>query len=370
MEIIKKVMTDFSIAFMPKLLPQLEDVKTYICSYPLFNRVTTHWKVLLMDCSTILSITCFVITFIHGATFFCVIFAIVSTSSAVAAFYMRRFEELQDLETTTKKLKETKEKFETLATNLERENHRLSQTNRELSRTNEAFQTTHRELQTTNQAFRTTNAQLVQQVTELTLQVTQLRESAERIRGEVARFQQENAQLGTQVTGFEQSLHVLDQQITASRDLCAQISNHLASQQQGLGEQLTQLSQYLAELRTQDSVHQRIQELTTLHQQVLLATHQLHTLQQQYTEERSHFEAVHNALVQLRNQFDTTLQNAASSYANNNQQFREGISALAAERERIQNLLNHYFPTRTAPQGNHPVSFAMRTGGSLISVEN
>ncbi len=367
MEAVKQAL-DCAASMMPGFPSQFESVRTCVCSTPLINRVTSNWKAILMDCSTIISITCLVVTFLNGSTFFCLIFSLVAVSSAVGAFYMRRFEELQDLETTARGLRESKERFEALATNLERENNRLTQTNLELMRTNEAFRTTNRELQTTNEAFRTTNAQLTQQVTGLTLQVTQLRESAERIRGEVIHFQRENAHLTTNVSGFTQSMLVLDQQILASRELCSQISSHLASQQQGLGEQLTQLGLYLSELRSQDSVHQRIQELNLLHQQALQATQQLHTLQLQYAQERANFEAVHNALLQLRTQFDTSLQEAASSYATNNLQFREGISALALERQRIQHLLNQYFPR--VPTGVNNIPFTMRTGGAPLMMQN
>lgn len=328
------------------------------CKNPLFDRVTSNWKVILMDFSTVIAVSCFVVTFFTGSTILCIAFALMAISSGVSAFYMRRFSTLSDLEASAKELKEAKEKLEQVAKDLERENNRLAATNRELQGTNEAFLQTNRELQTTNEAFRQTNARLNTQVTQLTLQVTQLRESAERIRTEMLRFQQENSHLHNNVQGFDQSLRVLDQQILASRSLCEQITAHLATQQQGLGEQLDQLRQYLSELRAENRVHERIQELGALQQQVQQSTSQLHDIQLQYAAERANFQAIHEALVQLRNQFDTAIRDAVSSMQFNNQEFRNNIStnqqqfrdtinSLSAERHRIQEMLDRY--NRPAP---------------------
>jgi chromosome segregation ATPase len=351
---IKQVCHPFSTGFFSQIhFPQFEKCKSYICTNPLIDRVTNHWKVILMDCSTIIAVSCCAITFFTGPTILCFAFAIMTVSSGVSAFYMRYFSTLSDVETTVRGLKETKEKLEKVAKDLERENNRLAETNRELQRTNEAFRATNRELQTTNEAFRQTNARLNTQVTELTLQVTQLRESAERIRTEMMHFQQENTHLHNNVQGFDQSLRVLDQQILASRALCEQITNHLTTQQQGLGEQLGQLRQYLSELRAENRVHERIQELGALQHQVQQAASQLHTIQLQYAAERANFQAIHEALVQLRNQFDTAIQDAVSSMQFNNQQFRnhmsvnqqqfqDNINALSVERQRIQQMLNRY----------------------------
>ncbi len=327
----------------------LEKFKSYVS--PLIDRVTSNWKVILMDCSTIIAISCCVITCLNSSPILCAAFAIVALASGIGAFYMRRFETLTDLEETVKKLRETKDRLEHVAQNLERENERLSQSIRELQRTNEAFRATNRDLQATNEAFRQTNTRLTQQVTLLTLQVTQLRESAEKIREEIVRFQQENSHLHHNVRGFDQSLRVLDQQIQASRSLCEQIGNHLASQQQGIGQQLEQLRGYLAELRADNRVHERIQELSALHQQTAQATSQLHALQIQYAQERANFEAIHRALVQLRNQFDASLRDAVSSLQVNNQQFRDNLSGLSAERNRIQQMIDRFFSGNTQPRG-------------------
>jgi chromosome segregation ATPase len=351
--------------------PQIEKCKSVICTNPLVDRVTSNWKVILMDCSTVIAVICCVATFFSGAPMMCAAFAVMAISSGISAFYMRRFSTLSDLETTAKGLKETKEKLEQITKDLERENKRLAETNLELQRTNEAFLQTNRELQTTNEAFQQTNARLTTQVTQLTLHVAQLRESADRIRSEMIRFQQENAHLRNNVQGFDQSLGILDQQILASRVLCEQITNHLATQQEGLGEQLNQLRQYLSELRAENRVAERIQALGALQQQVQQATSQLHDIQLQYAAERANFQAIHEALVQLRNQFDTAIRDAVSSMQFNNQQFRDNMSenqqtfqdninALSAERERIQQILNRY--------NRPPLPTASQSDRSLVTV--
>jgi chromosome segregation ATPase len=317
------------------------------------DRVTSNWKVILMDCSTIIAVGCCVLTLLNGSPIFCSVFAIFAISSGISAFYMRRFSTLSDLETTAKGLEDTKEKLEKTAQDLEKENRRLTETNRDLQRTNEAFRMTNQELQTTNGAFRETNTHLTSQVAQLTLQVTQLRKSAECIRTEILHFQQANSHLDNHVQGFDQSLRTLDRQIVTSGALCEQITHHLASQQQDLGQQLEQLRQYLSELRAENGLLERIQELCALQQQVQQAATQLHDLQLQYATERANFQTIHDALVQLRNQFDIAIRDAVSSMQSNNQQFRDNISAnqqqfqdnltgLAAERQRIQQMLDRF----------------------------
>jgi len=116
---------------------------------------------------------------------------------------------------------------------------------------------------------------------------------------------------------------------------------------------LDQLKEYLAELRADNRVHERIQELGTLHNQVQQAATQLQDVQLQYAAERANFQAIHEALVQLKDQFDDAIQDAASDLRTNNQQFRDNmttnqqqfqnnINALSAERQRIQQILNRY----------------------------
>ncbi|MBS0603798.1 MAG: hypothetical protein JSS60_02040 [Verrucomicrobia bacterium] len=305
----------------------LEPYKSSICSNPLVERVTANWKVILMDSSTIIAVTCVVITFLTGSTVLCSAFAALALASAVSAFYMRKFATITDLEETALGLRVTKEKFEGLAKSLEQENNRLTESNRELQRNNETF--------------RVSNQNLIQQVTQLTLQVTQLQESAQRIRSEVLLFQQQNAHLHVNVRS-------LDQQILNSRALCEQIGTQLGSHERGIGEQLEQLRRYLADLSADNRVHERIQQLATLQQQSQLAANQLHELQLQYAAERANFQAIHHALVQLREQFDIAIRDAAQHMQSNNQQFRDNVSALAAERQRIQHLLSRHFPTTHA----------------------
>ncbi len=340
---IKLATHNFFVKLTPRMPPQLEKIKKNIYANPLLNRITVNWKVILMDCGTIIAVTCVVFTFFNGATVFCAAFFILSVSSGVGSFYMRRFALLKGLEQTAKGLRESQQRFETLAKNLERENTRLTQTNQELLQTNEAFRNTNRDLQATNhdlqntnQAFRDTNTRLTQQVASLTLQVTQLRESAERIRGEVVRFQQENTHLHLNVQGMNATIQALDQQINNSRALCEQITQHLANQH-GLGQQLQQLAQYLNELRNNGIVHQRIQELDTLRTQTQLTTQQLNQVQVQYAQTHGQFQALHSALVQLKDQFERSITGAATQMSTNNQEFRTTLT-------NFQQLLNRSVP--------------------------
>lgn len=298
----------------------------------LFDRVTANWKVKLMDASTVIAVCGFAFTFFFAQSFLCAAFLLTAVASGVAAFYMRQFSELKDIEETAKDLKETKDKLEEVAKNLQSENQQLSESNRQL--------------QLNNAAFQQNNTTLNHQVAQLTLQVTQLRESAGRIRSEVVRFEQENSHLHNHVTGFGESLRVIDQQILNSRALCDQIATHLSSQEAGLDRQLDLLGRYLAELRADNRVNERIQELASLQreamqatQQLHEATQQLHEIQLQYATERANFQTLHQALVQLKDQFDAAIRDAAS----NNQNLRENVTALSEERRRIQQIINQHF---------------------------
>jgi chromosome segregation ATPase len=365
---IKEAAYDFMVAMTPTLPPQLEGVKSCICSNPLVNRVSTNWKVLLMDCSTIISTTCVVLAFLEGATLLCGVLAIVAFASAVSSYYMRHYAALTDLETTATRLRETNERIEASAASLQVENTRLTENNRVLERNNEAIQSTNRDLQATNQAFQNTNGRLTQQVTSLALQVTQLRESAdrinreaERIQGEVLRFNTENSALGTNVQGFSDSLTVLTEQIAASRGLCEQITNHLSTQQSGLGQQLTQLGTYLTELRSQNGVNERRIELDRLREQALQQTTLLGELRVQYAAERARFEAIGGALNLIREQFATTLATNNQQFASERERMDQSQQRMEQTNQRIEQLLNQYFPNNVPTQGNN-VPNLMQTG--------
>jgi len=338
-------------------LPCLAKYTSRLFANPLWQRVTNNWQAMLMDVSTVLAVTGFAITFFTGSTLLWMTFGAFTLTSAVSGFYMRRLRLLADLETTAQGLKVTKEQFEGIAKQLHEENDRLIASNRELQSNNEAFRVNNQNLQQTNaqlteqvNQMATQVTQLTTQVTQLTLQVTQLQECAERIRTEVARFQQENTHLHV-------NIRALDQQILNSRALCQQITTHLtthhtelgelATQRQGLAEQLEQLKRYLRDLGADSRVHERILQLATLQEQTQQATTQLHQLQLEYATERANFQTIREALVQLRNQFDAAIQDAAQ----NNQQLRSNVSALAVERERIHNLLSLHFPATTRNTG-------------------
>ncbi len=338
--------------------PQFEEFKNEFFANPLVDRITKNWQAALLDCSTVIAVCAFIGTFFTGSALLCTAFAITAGASGIGAFYMRKFATLSDLETTAKELKETKERLEKVASDLENENNRLAQTNRDLQQTNASFQATNRDLQGTNNTLKETNNRLTTQVTQLTLQVTQLRESADRIKTELLRFQQENQHLHYNVQGFDQSLRVLDQQILASGALCDQIAQHLSTQQQGLGDQLNQIKQYLSELRAENRVHERIQELAALQQQLAQATTQLHNTQLQYATERANFQAIHEALCILKTQFDEVVSNMQSNnqafrnnISSNQQQIKETLDALTADREKIQQMLNRYNTPPVLNQG-------------------
>lgn len=296
--------------------------------YPLIERVTTEWKVILMDCSTIMSISACAIALLMGAPLTAAGFLMAAIASGVGSFYMRHFASLNDLTATAEGLKKTKEKLEGLAEQLKKENTRLSQTNRSLERNNLLFREN-------NQTLTRTNVRL-------TLQVNALRESAERIRTELTQFGRENTQLSTHVHGLEESLRILDQQLLSSRVLCEQIGNHLGDREQTLREQLEQLGRYLHELRSDHRLHEKIQQLTTLQQQTREEVERLHQIQLQYNTERSKFQTIREALVQIKEQFDQAIQSASRDLQSNNQQFSQNVVALAQERQRIQTLINRH----------------------------
>ena len=304
-----------------------EGWKSSICSHPLFERVSSNWKVMLMDASTIISISSLVITFLSGSAFLCSVFFLVTVASGVGSFYMRQIAMMTSVEEAV--------------SNLKNENSRLRDANNELNRNNSVFREN-------NQTLIQTNTRLSQQVAQLSLHVTQLKTSAENIRNEVVRFRQENSHLQGHAAHFDGSLRTLDQQILNSRALCEQITGHLNSQQQGLGQQLELLGRYLSDLRADNRVHERIQELGALQNQVSQAAGQLHDIQLQYAAERANFQAIHQALVQLKGQFDTAIQDAASNFRSNNHQFQENVNALATERQRIHDLINRHFGSGTA----------------------
>jgi methyl-accepting chemotaxis protein len=312
--------------FTTQFYPHFEKYKSCISKYPLASRVTIHWKIILSDCSTIIAVSCCAITFFGGSAMLCSAFAIIAISSGVSSFYMRHFSRLTDLETTAKKLKDTKDEFAKVARDLTVENNRLLMTNRELQHTNEAFRTTNRELQTANDTFRQSNERLTNQVARLTVQTSEICTSAERIRKNMIHFQQGNSHLHSNIQGFDQSLHSLNQQILGSRALCEQIENHF-TQQQGLGQQLKDIRNYLENLHRDTGLHEKIQALATLQENIRQSTEQLHTLQMQYATERTKFQAVHETLVKLKEQFDTAIRNAVSDLGTNNQQFRDSLSS-------------------------------------------
>lgn len=346
MSAINQTAFDCVIEMLPQVPAPLVAAGSCIYSNPLINRVSNNWKVLLMDCSTIIAVTGVFLTFVYGMTFFCAALSFVAISTGVGCFYMRRFEELRDLEETARGLRETSAHVESAAQGLREENSVLRAENGVLSQTSQEMQATNRGLQEAKEFYRQNCEQLTKKVAELTIQLDDLKGSATKIREEVLSFQEKNAKLGTNVEGLDQCLQTLDGQISASGELCNLIAVQLASHEENLGQQLEQLKQYLESLQKQNA-REKILEVGELNRQVTAALTQLGELQSQSAQEAGRLEVVHDAFVQLKDQFEAALREG-------NQEFRSNLDSL---QQNIVRLLNAPRPASgiLAPRTGHPV---------------
>ena len=335
MSAINQAAFDCVIDMFPPVPPQLEMVRSFIC--PLANRVTKDWKVLLTDCSTIIAITGVFVTFAYGMTFFCAALTFVAISSGINCFYMRRFDELTDFAETARGVRADRDRIAGMLGTVEAEVTHLTQTNIDLNLTSERN--------------RVNNEFLTQNVVDLTLRVTDLTESADKIQEEVLNFQEKNKALGLNVGGIDQCLTVLKGQISASRGLGELITNRLATHDATLGQQLVNLQQYIEKLRREDSleVQQKIVQLGTLNNQVNQALTNLSELQRQSAQETGRLEAVHEAFVNLKGQFE-------ASFREGNLEFRSNLTVLQ------QNIVRLLTPAArpasgpvAAPRTGHPV---------------
>ena len=322
-------------------------------SYQLLGRITSHWKEIVMIAGTALAINCAVAALFYGSVAIAVPFFLLGGLTAMGAFYMRQFSSLQSLENTAKGLAQERARFSTIATQLEHENNRLKNTNQDLIRTNESFKQTNQQLietrnslQATNRQLQESNDRLTRQVTLLTVQVTQLRESAERIKLEMQRFNQSNTSLAQHVQSLNDGVRILDRHIDSSRALCSEITQQFSSQQQSLGQQMHELTQYLKDLCSDQGVVGRINSLQALQQQIAQATSQLNAISVQQAQERGRLETIRDILVRLREEFNTvlgSLHSANQTHLAHNQQLGNNVQWLAQEREKIQKLLNTFF---------------------------
>ncbi len=320
------------------------------CLSSLFGRVTTRWKEFAMLAGTAFALSCAVAAFFYGALAISLSFTFLGGLTALSAFYMRQFSSLQSLEHTAKGLAQERERFSTIATQLEHENTRLKQTNLDLIRTNESFRHTNQQLietrnslQATNRQLQEGNDRLTRQVSLLTIQVTQLQESAERIKLEMRRFDENNTNLQQHVQQLQDGVRFLDRHIESSRALCTEITQQFSSQQQSLGQQMSEMAGYLRELASDQGVLGRIQSLSTLQQQITQATSQLHGISIQQAEERARLESIRTILEHLRQEFSSVLSSlhgANQSHLSHNQHLAQNVQWLAQEREKIQRILS------------------------------
>jgi|GEM_PF-2910678 len=332
---------------------------------PLVKRViTSHWQELLFIGGMVIAVVSAATAFFYGSPLLAVSFLALGALNATGAFYMHQFSALQDLEKTAETLKKETQRLSSIADTFEKENRTLAQTNQSLLRTNERFKVialrlkrTQRELFQTNLAFRGTNSALQrtnaqlqetntslgQQVTQLTIQVSQLQESAARIRDEVQHFAQGNIQFDDHLRRLNASVRLIDDQITSSRHLCALITDRLDTQSQGLGEQIQALRQYFRELSDQNAITQRIQQFTTLQEQIHRSTQEFHQMNTQYAEERARLLEIQNVLLRLRQAFEALLLdlNAANTdHRTQNQQLHHNVDRLSELLARIPPLAN------------------------------
>lgn len=301
-----------------------EAAKDFFFSNPLFNRIS-DWKIIMMDCSTIIAITCAFMTFVSGTTILCAAMTTVAIASAVGAFYMRQFVVLGDLQ-------ETARRFTDLAHNLEGENAQLIQTNQELLQTKD-------ELLQEITKLNTSNDVLSKQVTRLALQADALSGSAIKIRKEMEQFNTQNLQQGEYTGALKESLEKLDLQISNSTALCNLISDQMSEKQLALGQEMTMLRKYLEELRSKDSVSTKIQELEKLHKALKETTQEINIVKVQFSEERGNFEGLRGALQMLREKFNNDIGEAAkdirTSLTQNNQDFRASLTGLEHQMQAI-----------------------------------
>jgi chromosome segregation ATPase len=323
---------DFPQAIHTRPLHQyIEQCRSNFISYVLSGRVQQNWKTIVLIAGVAMAVTGFFLSFFSGSIFISANFGGLAFISAFGAYFLEQYSHLEALQTTVSDLHTTKDSFETLANNLQKENTQLKAVNQELSQTNERFRVTNQELRATNQELRETRAQLTRtnqelqttlettkstlttandlltkQVAELTLRVTQLTASAERIKDEVEHFKEQNADLCKNAKGFDTALTTLKSEIETSHALCELVSNHLTSQQETFGNQLTELSRLLTDLSAKNKTLEKIREISNLNTQILEATQRLKEVQMQYARERTRLEEIGKSLTQLQNAFSAT----------------------------------------------------------------
>lgn len=357
-----------AIDVVPEVLPvptAFEAAKVFFFSNPLLNRIS-DWKIIVMDCSTVIAVTCAFVTFVSGTTILCAAMTTVAFASAIGAFYMRQFVVLGDLQ-------ETARRFTDLAHHLEEENARLKQTsqeillsngellktngeillsNGELRQTNEKLLKTKDELLEEIKTLKTSNEALSKHVADLAIHADVLSGSATIISKEMDRFTTQNWEQGQNTDALKESLKVVYRQILDSKALCELVTGQMSEKKEELGLEMTKLRKCLEELRSENSVSTKIEELNKLQKHLLETSEKLHTVEKKFEKERGNFEGLCSAMHTLREQFSKDIgetgKDLRTSLTQNNQDFRDTLA-------QMQMIAQMYLSPNT-PQGRSKAS--------------
>ena len=241
------------------------------CCRPLFNRVFGNWRENLMIAGAAFSVIGIAAAFFSGSLFYCVCFGVAALVSVYGAYYMRTQAPLNELKDSLESLRATKERFESLANDLHKENLLLKSTNQELIKTNDS-------LKATNEQLLLTNEKLRKQVVELSIIAKNLHDSAQEIRDQVASFRSHNA-------AFDANLRNLEYQLSASQAFNEETTKFLSAEKTGLAERLSDLAALLQEIKANKPTLEKIKELSAVHEK-------LSALKGEYAQERGKLEEV------------------------------------------------------------------------------
>ena len=292
---------------------------------PLVDRVTSNWKATIMDTATVIAAVGVAFTFFTGAVIPCIFFGILTGAALFGSFYMRRFTEIDllqtaitDLKNTNTGLNQTVTNFRGTVSSLEIENRRLgenclslrsssealernSQTlrtnvrdleasNRVLESGNQELQINIRNSESTNQelgrevqSLRTeigrandSNALLTEQISKLTSLHSLRADTIEQLKNQIDRLQDENVLLKEGANEFKQSLQLLDgelvnylkssQQFGARIELFKEITARLAATSGNLSESVNS-PQVVELIEVLKDMNQRIENYYLRHEQ-------------------------------------------------------------------------------------------------------
>jgi len=304
---------------------------------PLFGRVFGNWRESVMIAGVVFSVIGLAAAFFSGSLFYCICCGAATLVSLYGAYYMRTQAPLHELEDAVESLKQTKEKFEHIASDLHRENLVLQITNRELIKTNES-------LKETNEQLLLTNEKLREQVVELAIISKNLKESAQEIRNEVAGFRTHNVH-------FDACLKNLEYQLSTSQAFYEETAHFLRQEKKGFAEKLQELTSLLQEIKAQKPTLDKIKELSHVHEQ-------LSQLKGEYALERGKLEEVRRL------------------FQDEHKKLQEIRAAFSVEQQKLE-LLRKAFeellsktPRMTAPPSHIPFpSHPFHFGGRFVPVK-